>query len=134
MPNKNAEILNHFYQLLAEVNFHQDQQDMPQSANAAGDAFIEKHLRNIKLLQGKYKGQQTRSHYRQIVEQFRQLKDLGAEQLKKLLTPEQARQFQPLFSRFEDLSKKDEASILEDQELLQLFKLLKENQDSSTDD
>ena len=60
-----------------------------------------------------------------------QLKEMGEEQLKKLLTPEQARQFQPLFSRFEDLSKKDEASILEDQELLQLFSILRDKQDTS---
>jgi isopropylmalate/homocitrate/citramalate synthase len=131
MANTNAEILNHFYRLLAEVNFHEDEKDMHQPADPAGDAFIQKHLRQIKLLTAQYKAQQTKSHYQQVVAQFIRLKEMGEEQLKKLLTPEQARQFQPLFSRFEDLSKKDEASILEDQELLQLFSILKDKQDTS---
>ncbi|MBN8853699.1 MAG: hypothetical protein BGO55_11755 [Sphingobacteriales bacterium 50-39] len=131
MANTNAEILNHFYRLLAEVNFHQDEKDMQQAADPAGDAFIQKHLRQIKLLTAQYKARETRSRYKEVIAQFRRLKELGADQLKKLLTPEQARQFQPLFSRFEDLSKKDEASILEDQELLQLFSLLKDKQDTS---
>jgi len=134
MPNTNAEILNHFYRLLAEVNFHQDEADMQQPSDPAGDAFIQKHLRQIKLLTAQYKVQQNKSRYQQVVEQFKQLMELGTEKVKKLLTPEQSRQFQPLFSRFEELSKKDEASILEDQELLQLFKLLKERQDTSTDE
>jgi hypothetical protein len=131
MANTNAEILNHFYRLLAEVNFHQDEGDMQPPTGPAGDAFIEKHLRQIKLLRAQYKAKQTQSRYQQAVAEFMRLKEIGEEQLKKLLTPEQARQFQPLFSRFEDLSKKDEASILEDQELLQLFSILKDKQDTS---
>jgi isopropylmalate/homocitrate/citramalate synthase len=131
MANTNAEILNHFYRLLAEINFRQDEEDMRNLADPTSDAFIEKHLRQIKLLRAQYKAKQTKSRYHEVVAQFMRLKEMGQEQLKKLLTPEQARQFQPLFSRFEDLSKKDEASILEDQELLQLFSILKDKQDMS---
>lgn len=134
MANTNAEILNHFYCLLAEVNFHRDEEEVQGAPDRTGDAFIQKHLRQIKLLTAQYKAQQTKSRYQEVLKQLKRLKDLGAEELKKLLTPEQARQFQPLFSKFEDLSKKDEASILEDQELLHLFSILKDKQDTHDDD
>ena len=134
MAHTNAEILNHFYRLLAEINFHQDEEDMQPPADSASEAFVDKHLRQIKLLRAQYKAQQTKSRYQQVLAQFKRLKEMGDDQLRKLLTPDQVRQFQPLFSRFEDLSKKDEASILEDQELLQLFSILKDKQDRADHD
>ena len=134
MAHTNAEILNHFYRLLAEINFHQDEEDMEPPADSASEAFVDKHLRQIKLLRAQYKAQQTKSRYQQVLAQFKRLKEMGDDQLRKLLTPDQVRQFQPLFSRFEDISKKDEASILEDQELLQLFSILKDKQDSADHD
>jgi isopropylmalate/homocitrate/citramalate synthase len=130
MANTNAEILHHFYCLLAEVNFHQEDEDLDHGSSLSGDAFIQKHLRQIKLLSAHYKSQQNKSRYQEVIRELKRLKDLGADELKKLLTPDQQYQFQPMFSKFEDLSKKDEASILEDKELLQLLRILKVNQDN----
>jgi len=132
MQKTNAEILHHFYSLLLEMNFHEDD-EMP-TAEELADPFIQKHLRQIKLKIAKNKAEMKKSVYQSILLEIDRLKKIGADELKKLLTPKEALQLQPLFNKFESLSKKDQESIGEDKELLQLINALKEKLDKSNPD
>lgn len=129
MQKTNAEILHHFYSLLLELNFHQDESGPP-SAEYLTDPFIQKHLRQVKLKIAKAKAERKKSVYQLIVLEIDRLRNIGSEELKKLLTPQQVLQFQPLFSKFDSLSERDKYSIAEDEELLQLITVLKEKLDN----
>lgn len=124
MQKTNAEILHHFYSLLLEINFHEAENEAPASEDIS-DPFIQKHLRQIKLKIAKNKAELKRTTYQSILQEIDRLRKIGADELKKLLSPKEALQLQPLFSKFDSLSKKDQESIAEDQELLQLISALK---------
>lgn len=125
MQRPNADILNHLYSLLMETNFHQDDEDVFTDISLAEDTFIQKHLKEIKLKTAKYKALRFKNSYNSILAEIKRLKEVGFDEVRKLLNPKESIQLQPLFNKFEELSKKDEESITEDQELLQLISLLK---------
>lgn len=129
MQKTNAEILHHFYSLLLELNFHQDESELP-SAEDLADPFIQKHLRQVKLKIAKARVVAKKNIYQLIIQEIDRLRKIGTEELKKLLTPQQVLQLQPLFSKFDSLSERDKESIAEDEELLQLITILKEKLDN----
>ena len=134
MQKSNAEILNHFYGLLLEINFEQADDEVVSDNSAAADPFIQKHLQQVRLLSAKYKAFRTKKKYAAVVAEIKKLKEFGLEEIKKLLNPQEVVQLMPLFRRFEELSEKDEASIAEDQEMLQLIDALKEKLDNPEND
>jgi hypothetical protein len=131
MKSSNILLLNHFYGLLIEMNFHRVGEDVFLENEYNEDPFIQKHLRQIKLKSAKYKALISKSRYVQLLEEVKRLKEIGFEEIKKLLNPQEIHQLQPLFHKFDELSKKDESSIAEDQELLLLLTILKEKIDKS---
>jgi hypothetical protein len=128
MEKSNAEILHHFYSLLLEMNFSESPDEIPYAEEII-DPFIQKHLRQIKLKMAKNRASLKKNRYQLILQEIDRLRNLGTDQLKKLLSPQQVSQLQPLFSKFESLTEKDEKSIAEDEELLQLIIVIKENLD-----
>lgn len=126
MGKTNGDILNHLYGLLLELNFHRPEEDVFSDEAYKEDPFIAKHLRQIRLRTAKYKALLHQNTYSAVLAEFRRLKEIGFEEIKKLLKPQETLQLQPLFSKFEQLSEKDEESIAEDQEFLQLINVLKD--------
>lgn len=129
MQKSSLQILDHFYSLLMEMNFHQAEEDVFVEKDYRNDAFIQKHLRQIKLKTAKYKAAINKLDYLTILDYVKRLKDIGMDELKQFLNPDQQLQLVPLFRKFEELTDKDEASIAEDQELLQLIHNLKDKLD-----
>jgi len=129
MQKSNADILHHFYGLLLDMNFQQPEDDLLADNQYQDDPFIQKHLKQIRLKSAKYQALLNKNRYHTILAEFKRLKEIGFEEIKKLLNPQQAQQLQPLFRKFEELTEKDEASIVEDQELLQLISALKDKLD-----
>lgn len=125
MQKSNLDILNHLYSLLMEINFHQDNDDVFTDVSYTDDAFIQKHLKEVKLRTAKYKALRFKNSYTTILAEIKRLKEVGFDEVRKLLNPQESTQLQLLFNKFEELSKKDEESIAEDQELLQLIAILK---------
>ena len=121
MKNSNSFVLHHLYGLLIEINFHRSEVEMFSDESYKEDPFIQKHLRQIKLSSAKYKAEANKSRYAEALIEIKRLKSIGFDEIKKLLAPSEAMQLQPLFRKFEELSENDEASILEDQELLRLI-------------
>lgn len=132
MQRTNAEILHHFYSLLLEMNFYEEE-EVPMVDDFT-DTFIQKHLRQIKLKTARNKAELKRNTYQSILLEIDKLRKMGSDELKKLLTPKEVLQLQPLFSKFESMSKKDQESIAEDQQLLQLINILKDKLDNSKRD
>jgi hypothetical protein len=128
MKKTNAEILHHFYSLLLEFNFYTDENEAP-TVEDLSDPFIQKHLRQVKLKIAKVRAEVKKSSYQLIIQEIDRLQRIGTEELNKLLTPKQALQLQPLFSKFESLSSNDKNSIAEDEELLQLICILRDELD-----
>jgi hypothetical protein len=134
MEKNNTAILNHFYSLLIEMNFYTPSEDVFSENKYIDDPFIQKHLQQIRLKTSKYKAQLNKDRYAIILAEIKRLKDLGFDEIKKILQPHENIQLQPLFRRFEELSSKDEASIAEDEELLKLIQVLKDKLDEATDE
>lgn len=134
MKNPNTLILNHFYGLLLEMNFYRDEDDIVFKDELINDPFIQKHLQQIKLTSSRYKVSYAKTIYSQLIKEINRLRLYDFEDLKKMLNPKEALQLQPLFRKFDELSKEDEASIAEDQELLQLITVLKEKMDKLADE
>ena len=130
MENSNILLLNHFYGLLIEMNFHRLDEDVFLEKTYDDDPFIQKHLQQIKLKSAKYKAVISKSRYVQLLEEIKRLQEISFKEIKKILNPKEIHQLQPLFHKFDELSKKDESSIAEDQELLQLLTALKEKIDN----
>lgn len=131
MPKNNSQILDHFHRLLMEINFLRSEEDVFSESDYHEDVFIQKHLRQIKLKMAKLNAEQNKGGFKAILEEVRRIKAMGANELNKLLNPEQQLQLQPLFRKFEELSEKDEASIANDAELLQIISLLKDKLDKA---
>jgi hypothetical protein len=125
MQKSNAQILHHFYSLLLEMNFHETEDQVPSDEEFA-DPFMQRHLRQIKLKIAKSKAELKKSTYQSLLKEIDRLRKIGVDELKKLLSPKESLQLQPLFSKFESLSQRDAESIAEDEELLQLISALKD--------
>ena len=136
MQKNNSQILDHFQSLLMEINFHRPEEDVFGESGYQDDPFIQKHLRQIKLKMAKYKAQQNKVGFKALLDEIRRIKAMSTNEINKLLNPEQQLQLQPLFRKFEELSEKDEASMGNDAELLQIISVLKEklDQPDKTDD
>jgi hypothetical protein len=134
MHKNNSAVLNHLYGLLIEMNFHRPAEDVFPDKKYQDDPFIMKHLQQIRLKTAQYKALMNRSRYAALLAEIKRLKEIGIEGIRKFINPQEALQLQPLFNKFEELSKEDEAAILEDAELLQLIAALKDKLDSKSDD
>jgi len=120
--------MNHLYGLLMEMNLHQDNDDLVSDATIL-DPFVQKHLRNIKLLTTKYAAAAQQSRYMELKAAFGKLKEAGLDELKKLLNAEEQVEFQPLFRKFNEMTPEDEKKILDDQEFLVLIEHLQKKLD-----
>lgn len=129
MQKTNSAILHHLYSLLIELNLTRPDESVWEEKKYSDDPFITSNLRKIRLLTAQFKAQREKSKFQQVLAEIRRLKDLGADKLQQLLNPQEMAQLQPLFSKFEDLTAEDEASIAEDQQLLQLLAALKNKLD-----
>jgi len=132
MQKNNAHIIHHFYELLLEMNFRSSEDREPSSVEME-DPFIRKHLQHIRLKLAKTRVELKKSTYLSLLEYIDKLRKIGSEELNSLLTPNQAAQLQPLFSKFDSLTENDKQSIAEDEELLQLISALKEKLDDGLD-
>ena len=131
MQKTNSQILDHFYSLLMQINFHRLEEDVFDETGYHGNDFIQRHLRQIKLKTAKVKAEQNKGGFKTLLEEVRRIKEMGAIEFNKLLNPDQQLQFQPLFRKFEELSEKDEASMAKDAELLQIISVLKNKLDQA---
>lgn len=129
MQKNNGQILNHFHSLLLEINFLRPEEDVFSESGYENDSFIQKHLRQVKLKIAKSKAQQNKGGFKAILEEIKKIKALGANEINKLMNPEQQLQLQPLFRKFEELSERDETSMANDMELLQVISAIKEKFD-----
>jgi hypothetical protein len=135
MQKTNIEILNHFYGLLLDMNFHEPDEDIWDGDSYKEDPFVTKHLRYIKLKSAKLRAARQKTVYSNLIAEFQRLKEFGFQKLQQMLSSSEAQQLQPLFNRFEQLTEKDAGSIAEDQELLHLFSILKDKlNDPATDE
>lgn len=136
MKKSNSQILDHFQNLLMQINFHRPEEDVFDEGGYQNNSFVQKHLRQIKLKMAKAKAQQNKGGFAAILEEVRKIKEMGASEINKLLNQEQQLHFQPLFRKFEELSQKDETALANDAELLQIITVLKEKleQADKTDD
>lgn len=120
------QILSNLYGVMMEINFHRTEEEVLSELQQSPDPIIEKHLIKIKQLSTKLNAEANRNSFHEALLQLKYLKERGSEELMKLFQPAEKQKLAPLFRRFEELTEKDEKAILEDQELLQLIKILKE--------
>src|ERR1700681_3137226 len=99
MQKSNAQILHHFYSLLLEMNFH-EQDDLVPGPESLADPFIQKHLRQIKLRTARNIATLKKNSYQLILKEIDRLRKIGLDELNKLLSPREVLQLQPLFSKF----------------------------------
>lgn len=125
------ESLNNLYGLMMEINFHQAEEDILTELQDNPDPFVEKHLKLVKQLSTKLRVVANKRKYTQALDQLKLLKEKGLEELKRLLSFQDQLELQPLFRKFEGLTPEDEASILEDQEILKLMEVLKNRLDEN---
>ncbi|OOQ57417.1 hypothetical protein [Mucilaginibacter pedocola] len=129
-PPNAKQILSNLYGLMMEINYHRPDEEVLEDLKSS-EPQLEKHLLKIKQLSAKIKANQNKSRFENAVEMLRKLKEKGIEELEKLLPPLEQSKLIPLFNRFQELTKQDEANILADQELLQLIELIKDKIDDS---
>lgn len=121
--------LSNLYGLMMEINLHQSDEDVLKELQENPDSQIEKHLLQVKQMTTKLKAEANKSRFQVALNQLKELKEKGIEELRKFIQPSEQAEFVPLFRKFEELTEKDEHAILEDQELLRLLKILKEKVD-----
>lgn len=127
------QVLSNLYGLMMEINFHRLDEEVSAELQQKPDRQIEEHLLKIKQINAKLKAQHNKARFEDVIEQIRKLKERGIDELKRLIPAQEQAQLVPLFRKFEELTKKDEASILEDQELLELMEVLKSKLDDLQD-
>jgi hypothetical protein len=125
------ESLNNLYGLMMEINYHRAEEDIQDELQNNPDPFVEKHLKLVKQLSTKLRAVANKRKYTEALDQLKLLKEKGLEELKKLLSFQDQVELQPLFRKFEGLTPDDEASILEDQEVLKLMEILKNRLDEN---
>lgn len=126
-----AQILNNLYGLMMDINYHSEDIDVLEDLKAKPDAFVEDHLTRIKRAIAKNKAAAQRQFIDLALDQLRLLKEKGLEEISKLLTEEEQLEYAQLFRKFEGLSKDDEASILEDKQLLKLLERIRQPKDDN---
>lgn len=132
MASHTKEILNNLYGLMMEINFHRSDEDILAQLQTNPDQQIDKHLLKIKRLSSKLRAEANKLRFQKAIEQITLLKQKGIDELKKFLKPQEQFQLVSLFSKFEELTSGDEASILEDEELLSFMATLKDRLDEDT--
>jgi len=132
MKTSSAEILNNLYGLMMEINYHRTDADVLSVLKERPDAFVEDQLMRVKRMMAKAKAAAYRHNMELALNQLRQLKERGLQELRKILSVEEQVEYAQLFRKFEELSPEDEASILEDKQLLKLLDRIRKN--SGNDD
>lgn len=129
MDAKNAvEILNNYYGLMIEINYHKPAEDYLNELENTSE-FVNKHLNQIRLKQAKAKALFMKKRYIALQNEFKKLKEYGVEELKKLLGVKERQDLVPLFRKFEELSKSEEADISDDNDFLDFISILKNKMD-----
>ena len=77
MPKSSSQILDHFYSLLMEMNFHRPDEDVFVEKDYRTDPFIQKHLRLIKLKTARYKAAAHKATYEAIIHEIKRLKAIA---------------------------------------------------------
>lgn len=131
MKNNTAQILTNLYGLMMDINYHREDLDVLNDLKTKPDTFVEDHLTRIKRAIAKNKAAAQRQNIDLALDQLRQLKERGLEEIRKLLTTQEQAEYAQLFRKFEGLSKQDEASILEDKQLLKLLERIKQSKDDN---
>jgi len=130
MPT-NKQILNNFYGLMMDINYHRDDDEILAELALKPDALIDKHLAKIKQLTAKLKAEANRQRYANAVQQLKLLKEKGIEQFKTMFSSSEQAALVPMFNRFTELSQADEQAILDDQQMLEFLEILKNKADES---
>ncbi|MEN2400892.1 hypothetical protein GKZ90_0013995 [Flavobacterium sp. MC2016-06] len=132
MDAKNAvEILNNYYGLMIEINYHKPIEDYLDELDNTSE-FVNKHFDLIKLKQAKAKALFIKKRFINLQNEFQRLKQYGVEELKKLLGTKERQDLVPLFRKFEELSKNEESDIIDDNDFLDFIAVLKEKIDNET--
>jgi hypothetical protein len=134
MATLNAkQVLSDLYGLMMEINYHRPDEEVLVELQQKPDAQLEKHLVKIRQIRAKLKAQANKERFQKAIDQIRILKEKGLNELGKLINPQEQAQLVPLFRKFEELTEKDEAAIVEDQELLHLIEVLKNKLDEDSE-
>lgn len=126
------QVLSNLYGLMMEINYHRPDEDVIDELRQKQDPQLDKHLLRIRQLTTKLKAKENQLRFEKALEHIAKLKEKGLDELKKLISPQEQAQLVPLFRKFEELTEDDEASILEDQELLLLVEVLKNKIDEDS--
>lgn len=131
MATLNAkQVLSNLYGLMMEINYHRSDEEVLEELQQKSNRQVDKHLIKVKQLAAKLRAQENRDHFQKALTQLAKLREKGVDELKKILNPQEASQLLPLFRKFDELTKDDEKSIIEDQELLHLMEILKNKLDN----
>ena len=130
-PKKAVEILNNYFGLILEINYHAPAEDYFDEIENVSD-FVNFHFNKIKLKQAKAKALYSKKRHEEFKKEFEKLKKYGVDELKKLLGQSERLQLQPLFRKFEDLSQNDEIEIIDDNDFLNFISVLKDKIDEET--
>lgn len=134
MSTNSKQILDNLYGLMMEINYNREDEEILLELEQKPDLQINSHLAKIKQLTAKLKAEATRARYADALNLLKKLKEQGIEEFKKMFSTNEQANLVPMFNKFSELSKKDEAAILEDQEMLQFMSILKERTDETTSD
>ena len=118
------QVLSDLYGLMMEINYHRTDDEVLEDLRHKDDPQLENHLLRMRQISTRLKAQKNRERFQMALEQIRVLKEKGLDELKKFVSAQEQSQLVPLFRKFEELTKEDEAAILEDQELLHLLEVL----------
>lgn len=133
METKNIkQILSDLYGLMMEINFHREDEEVLKELQEYPDPQIEQHLLRIKQISARLKAEANRRRFVKAKEQLVLLKQRGIEEIQRFITPQEKIEYAPLFRKFEELTKEDEDTILEDQELLKFLEILNKHIDDGS--
>src|SRR5690606_15833767 len=110
------QILSNLYGLMMEINYHRSDEEVLEELQQKPSRQVDKHLIKVKQLAAKLRAQKNKDRFQKALVQIVKLREKGIDELKKILNPQEASQLLPLFRKFDELTKDDEKSILEDQE------------------
>ena len=127
------QVLSNLYGLMMEINIHRGDDDILAELQAQSDPLIDAHLLKLRKFSMKLKAQENNRRFQKALEQIQLLKQKGRDEINKIFGPVEQQQLVPLFRKFEELTKDDEASIIEDQELLNLLEILKDKLDEDNE-
>lgn len=133
MSTNAKQILNNLYGLMMEINYYRTDEDVLTEYNEKPDAQVNNHLIKIRQISAKLQAENNKARYAKAIEQIEKLKERGIEEFKKLFNTSEQAQLIPMFNKFTELSKKDEAAILEDQEMLRFMEILKNRVEDSNE-